>query len=346
MIEFSLIIPTYNRAADLFRLLTNLNLQTRLPTEVILVDASDSAATEVMVKEVAGGCSYPIRYFHHSKGLTRQRNFGIAHARYPVIGFSDDDCVFEPTFLEKILDVFERDAYATVGGVSGLVFEVDPSNIASIDGFLASKPTGTAFTEHMQRFVYRGVEGWKRRVRNHLERIVFMEAPVPGTFSPRRCRFFGLELPFEGERNVDFLRGVAFYRREVFDHVQYSPFFEGYGFGEDVHFSLQVAKRWVLQGVGDAFGFHLHAPSGRPNLFRVGMMSTRNFFYIFKSYRRRTFLDRAVFWYFFAVNALLDLVFLLPRNPKSALRMFAGRLYGVVLLVKGSIRSDPIGTSS
>ena len=346
MIEFSLIVPTYNRAEDLSRLLKNLDLQTKPPTELILVDASDSTATEVMVNEAASRFSYPIRYFHHSKGLTRQRNFGITQARYPVIGFSDDDCVFEPTFLERILDVFERNGSATVGGVSGLVFEVDPSNIASIDGFLASEPTGTAFTEHMQRFVYRGAEGWKKRLRNRLERIVFMETPIPGTFSPRRCRFFGLELPFEGERNVDFLRGVAFYRREVFDHVQYSPFFEGYGFGEDVHFSLQVAKRWVLQGVGDAFGFHLHAPAGRPNLFRVGMMSTRNFAYIFKSYQQRTFRDRAVFWYFFAVNALLDLVFLLPRNPKSALRMFGGRLYGVVLLVKGSIRSDPIDTSS
>ncbi len=346
MIEFSLIVPTYNRAGDLFRLLANLDLQTKLPTELILVDASDSTATEVMVNEVANRFSYPIRYFRHSKGLTRQRNFGVAQARYPVIGFSDDDCLFEPTFLERILDVFERDASATVGGVSGLVSEVDPSNIVLIDGFLASDPNGIEFTEHMQRFVYRGVDGWKKWVRSHLERIVFMETPVPGTFSPSRCRFFGLELPFEGERHVDFLKGVAFYRREVFDHVQYSPFFEGYGFGEDVHFSLQVAKRWVLQVVGDAFGFHLHAPSGRPNLFRVGMMSTRNFFYIFVSYRPRNFRDRAVFWYFFAVNALLDLVFLLPRNPKAALRMFGGRLYGVLLLVKGSIRSDPIGTSS
>lgn len=340
--DFSLVIPTYNRPADVMRLLTSLEFQTKIPDEVIVVDASDNADSQTLIERYSEHASISIQYFRHAKGLTRQRNFGISVARCTVVGFSDDDCVFAPDFFEKVMSVFDNDLDNKIGGASGLVFELDPAKIPSIDEYLATQPTGSDFSSFMAQFVNRGIESRKAKLRRGLERIAFMQTLKPGTFCPIRCRFYGLDIPFQGVKSVDFLRGVAFYRREVFTEVTYSTFFEGYGFGEDVHFSLQVEKRWKLTVIGEAYGYHLHAPSGRPDLFKVGVMSTRNFFYIFRTYKERTLKDYVIFWYFFSVNAFLDLFsIVLTGDRVGTVRLFLGRCSGVVRLVTGASLFHP-----
>jgi len=89
------------------RLLKNLNLQIRRPDEVIIVDASDTEETKMLVEQNREGFAYPVSYYAHEKGLTRQRNFGISKANYEIIGFSDDDSLYAPDFMSRIMDIFE-----------------------------------------------------------------------------------------------------------------------------------------------------------------------------------------------------------------------------------------------
>jgi len=321
------------------RLLTNLNLQTRKPDEVIIVDASDTEETKVLVEHNKKGFAYPISYYSHEKGLTRQRNFGIGKAQYEINGFSDDDSLYEMDFMARIVAIFERDQTSEIGGASGLIFNVGPSNIPLIDEYLKNDPTGAEFSSFMKRFANRGQDTWRSRLRKCLERVVFLQGAREGTFSPVRCRFCSIEKPFAGAREVDYLRGIAFYRKKVFEHIQYSDFFKGYGFAEDIHFSLQVGKTWKLIMVGETFSYHLHAPSGRPDLFRVGIMYTKNYFYIFKTYRKRNIIEYVFFWYFFSLNTLLDVapIFLL-KNAGDRLRFFVGRFFGGLMVLRDSLK--------
>jgi len=327
--KLSLIIPTYNRPHDIARLLRNLNLQIRKPDEVIIVDASETTETKVFVESSLEEFAFPVHYYSHEKGLTRQRNFGVEKARHDIIGFSDDDTIYSTDFMTRILAVFDNDRARRIGGVSGLIFNVMPSNIQIIDDYLRNGSKKAEFAAFMKCFINSGKDNWRTVLRKGLERIVFLQKAREGTFCPVRCRFYGIEKPFAGTRAVDYLRGIAFYRKEVFEHVKYSEFFEDYGFGEDVHFSLQVGKRWKLVEVGEAFGYHLHAASGRPDLFKIGYMHARNYFYIFKTYENRNILSYFVFWYFFYMSAILE--FLPALVGKSSLHrttLFLGRIYG------------------
>jgi glycosyltransferase involved in cell wall biosynthesis len=317
----------------------NLNLQIKKPDEVIIVDASESSETERILEKGRSQFFYPIHYYRYQKGLTRQRNFGIGKAKYEIIGFSDDDCLYVPDFMARIVAIFEKDEAREIGGASGFIFNVGASNILTIDKYLENNPNETEFSSFMKQFSNRSQDTWRSRYRKGLECVVFLQTGKGGTFCPIRCRFYGFTQPFAGTKAVDFLRGIAFYRREVFEQDRYSDFFTGYGFGEDVYFSLLLGRRWRLMVDGEAYSYHLQSPSARPNDFRIGIMSTTNYFHIFKTYRKRNVLEYVLFWYFFSLNTLLDLlpIFLL-RDAGGLLRLFMGRCYGGLIVLRNSLK--------
>lgn len=327
--RLSLIIPTYNRPHDIARLLRNLNFQTRKPDEVVIVDASDTDETKQSIERNKEAYAYPLNYYSHEKGLTRQRNFGVSKAKGEIIGFTDDDSLFEPDYFERILLVFEKDKAGVIGGASGRFFNVGPSNIQVIDDYLRNGPKQAELSAFMERFKNTGKDIWSKRLRKGLERVLFLHKGEEGTFCPIRCRFYGIKKPFVGTKTVDFLVGIAFYRKKVFEQVQYSDFFQGYGLAEDVHFSLQVGKNYQLVVAGEAICYHLHAPSGRPDLFKFGYMSSVNYFFIFKTYEKRNMLSYLIFWYFYCINALLDfLPALVGKNSLCRIKLFLGRICG------------------
>jgi glycosyltransferase involved in cell wall biosynthesis len=343
MLKLSLIIPTYNRPHDIRRLLTNLNLQVRKPDEVIIVDASDNTDTEKIVGEEIKRFSYPIHYYRHEKGLTRQRNFGISQAKYEIIGFSDDDSIYEPDYLDKILTIFIEDVDREIAGASGFIFQTDRSRIPEINDVLKNVTDRTEFSCVMKPFANEVLERRRSKVRELIESLLHVrgEKEKEGTYCPVRGKFYGFKSPFVGRKSVDFLVGIAFYRREIFNHVKYSEFFAGYGYAEDVHLSLQVGKKGNLVVDGEASAYHLHAPSGRPKLFNLGFMTAVNLFYIFRTFKRRSLLSYMGFWYFFYVEALLDFVpAFVGRNTGARLKLFGGRCYGPIIVLVDSIRKN------
>ena len=327
--KLSLIIPTYNRPHDIARLLRNLNLQIRKPDEVIIVDASETSETRLFVENNMDGFAYPVSYYSHEKGLTRQRNFGISKAQYEIIGFTDDDSLFEPDYFLRIIAIFEKDTENKIGGAAGFIVQVDHAKILEIDSRLGKISGKEDFSGLMQAYFAPHLIMQRSKARKWVDRILFLHSDSEGTYCSSKGRFHYLKEPFSGQKAVDFLQGIAFYRKEVFDHVKYSEFFEGYGFGEDVHFSLQVGKRYKLMVDGEAMSYHLHTPSARPDLFRIGYMHARNHFFIFKTYKERNMLNHLVFWYFFCVNAILEFIpALAGKNSLHRINLFLGRMYG------------------
>ena len=328
--KLSLVIPTYNRPKDIDRLLFNLNLQDRKPDEVIIVDASETNETNLLVDSKIHAFAYPVSYYRHEKGLTRQRNYGISKAKYEIIGFTDDDSLFEPDYFSRIMELYEKDTSKEIGGVAGFIIQVEHSQIIEIDGRLNNVVKKEDFSDLMKEFFFKFPTLHRSKMRERIEKLLLMHSEE-GTYCAGKGRFYCLRTLFRGQKTVDFLQGIAFYRKEVFDAVKYSEFFQGYGFGEDVHFSLQVGKQYKLMVDGEAMSYHLHAPSGRPDIYWIGYMHARNHFYIFKNYEERNILNHFVFFYFFCLNAILDVLpAIIGKNSLYRIRMFVGRINGVI----------------
>jgi glycosyltransferase involved in cell wall biosynthesis len=100
---FSIVLPTYNRAALLPRAIQSVLQQTFQDYELIIVDDCSGDNTAQIVK------SFPdarIRFIQQTQnqGVSAARNTGIQHAKGIYICFLDDDDAFHPDFLEKMYE--------------------------------------------------------------------------------------------------------------------------------------------------------------------------------------------------------------------------------------------------
>jgi glycosyltransferase involved in cell wall biosynthesis len=97
---FSVIIPTYNRAALLCTALDSVFAQTFTDYEVIVVDDGSTDGTAAMVASYGGR----VRYFQQqNKGPGAARNLGAQHATGEYLAFLDSDDLWFPwTLLARI----------------------------------------------------------------------------------------------------------------------------------------------------------------------------------------------------------------------------------------------------
>jgi len=108
-VKVSIVIPTYNRKESLKKALESLFNQTYLKDDYeILVcdDYKSTDGTEEMVKELMKEAPCELRYLKvksNCKGPATARNAGIENARGEIIGFTDDDCIVSPNWIEKAL---------------------------------------------------------------------------------------------------------------------------------------------------------------------------------------------------------------------------------------------------
>jgi glycosyltransferase involved in cell wall biosynthesis len=100
----SLIVATVDRAADVATLFASLEAQRCRHFEVVLVDQNADDRLALLVARHAH--SFPIVHLKHPRGLSRSRNFGIAHASGEVLAFPDDDCRYDDGTVERITALF------------------------------------------------------------------------------------------------------------------------------------------------------------------------------------------------------------------------------------------------
>lgn len=93
-------------------LLPSLELAARAGFPLILVDQSTRPGTRQLVAGLPG-----ITYLTTAPGLSRGRNAAVAAATTELIAFTDDDVSFSPTWLTRIVSVF--DAHPQAGAVCG-----------------------------------------------------------------------------------------------------------------------------------------------------------------------------------------------------------------------------------
>ena len=296
-------ICTYRRPESLRRLMNSLARQTRIPDQVVVVDATEDNSVETMLKtalqqELLLDNLYYVRVTEPLRGLTRQRNLASNITTKSLLAFFDDDTVLDDNCL-KIMEATHLLFGNQLAGVGAYINEPRPPDAR-----------------------------WKLR---RLFRVV-------PNLQPGRYHRAGLCVPWQflepcqGVVSGDYLPGCAsMWRTDIVRRVRFRESFAGYGRGEDIDFSLRAKRFGALVLNTCARVKHLHDPRGRPDPCRHGYMVVRNSYLI----HRECLVDRrpsdtARFFY----SVLLDMLMLArhlvrPRYIRFGLQEAMGRAKGL-----------------
>lgn len=271
--KFSLIICTYQRPQALLRLLQSVQLQTLYPDEILIIDGSLNDKTQNILKQ---NSFKNLEYYIVSpsqRGLTKQRNVGISKVNEcsEIVCFLDDDTVLEPSYFEEIIKTYQL--HSEVLGVGGY-----------IQNEVHWEQVNAHYIPKRNEFCY---DGYKRKdgSRFVLRKKLGLDSNLPPgylpefshgrsiSFLPPSCKIYDVE---------QLMGGVSSFRKFVFNQLQFSTYFEGYGLYEDADFTLRLSKQGKLVVNTAAKLSHFHESAGRPNQYRYGKMVVRNGWYVWR----------------------------------------------------------------
>jgi GT2 family glycosyltransferase len=117
-LRYSIVIATYNRAADLRETLGSLaSISTPHQWEVVVVDNNSSDATRDVVATCAATFPVPLQYvFERVQGRSAALNTGIAVANGDILVTTDDDVRVDPDWLDRAGDALDRLQCDYIGG--------------------------------------------------------------------------------------------------------------------------------------------------------------------------------------------------------------------------------------
>lgn len=319
--QFTLIICTYKRAQPLLKLLASVNLQTRYPNEILIIDGSIDDATQMALRENKFQNLTYYKVEAKDRGLTKQRNYGIirAAASSEVVCFLDDDTVLEPAYFEEVLKIYQLHPEAL--GVGGYIN--NETNWEAVPAKYLPKQT---------EFCY---DGWKRKdgTRFVWRKKLGLDSDQPPGFLPEfsHGRSIGFLPPSGKIYPVEQLMGgVSSFRKAVFKTFQFSTYFEGYGLYEDADFTLRLSKTGKLYVNTAAKLGHFHDASGRPNQYQYGKMVVRNGWYVWRVKYPNPSFKAQLKWH--AITILLTAIratnIFTTSKRKEALTETIGRIVG------------------
>lgn len=112
-LQFTVVVPTYNRARFIGRTLRSVLEQVYCNYEVVVVDDASTDDTEQVISAISDS---RIRYIRQKVNLERgaARNCGIRNARGQYVTFLDSDDLLKPSFLAEAADYIREHPDAAV----------------------------------------------------------------------------------------------------------------------------------------------------------------------------------------------------------------------------------------
>jgi GT2 family glycosyltransferase len=285
------VVCTRNRPASLGRLLDTLVARQAPVEQLLVVDASGDDASERVVRECPGidRAARELVYFRvrgSLAGLTRQRNVALRWAATRLVAFFDDDVELLPGCLAALTAACDAPERPLVGACAVSVNE------------LTSPPAL-----------------WRLR-----RLLGIVPSLQPGSYARS-----GMSVPWHflpDDASVvqvgHWMHGCAMiWRTEAARAEGFDERLDGYATAEDLEFSLRMRRHGRMARVGAARVLHLHAPSGRPDPYRLGYMGVRNLLDVHRAHLEgRTRRDAAYFYYAFLADTLLRTLALAVRRGR------------------------------
>lgn len=115
MPQYSIIIPVYNRPAEISDLLESLSRQTYRDFETIIVEDGSTVRCDNEIDKYTG--ILDIKYFYKpNEGRSIARNYGIERSTGAILVFFDSDCVIPPDYFATLSQSLSRSPYDCFGG--------------------------------------------------------------------------------------------------------------------------------------------------------------------------------------------------------------------------------------
>nr|HID60081.1 glycosyltransferase [Desulfobacterales bacterium] len=300
----SAIIPTYNRPEDLKNCIQSILNQTVKPDEIIIID--DGNLNEVPLQSECEQKGIDLKYVKKKvQGVCQSRNLGVRLSTGDILFLLEDDIVLLDDFFEQILKTFEEYSNGSLGGVGGVIHNID-----------FSKRGKRILMFFYRMFLLTGLQEGK------ILRSGF-STDYGTTQSPPREVF-----------KVDFLTGGgSAFRKEVFDSFRFSERYQtqsGYAQGEDKEFSYRVSKEYNLLINPDARFYHYPAEKTGHNKFIKGKAFILSRYLFFKECVKKRPLDW-VYWIYAVIGYLLIRTCILMFSMK---RTEYDRVRGILSAVK------------
>lgn len=235
--KISIIIATLHRDEDLKVLFESLLVQTKAPLEIIIVDQSDDDKTKDLC--LSYNDKLPLSYIHSpQKSGTHSRNIGIQKSNGAIVAFLDDDTKLSPDYLKQI-EIFYREYPQAIGGMGKII------NFMEFRDKLFGKGILPLLYKLMASFL--GLSSFRKgfRVLN----------------SSRNIEYYDADHTIEAE----WLSGLSWYKREIFNEFKFEEKFEKWSFGEDRMLSYQIFKKYPgsLYFYPDAKLYHFESSRNR-----------------------------------------------------------------------------------
>lgn len=285
------VVCTRDRPAQLRRLLDTLVAQQAPVEQLLVIDASGDDASERVLRDCAGigEAARDVGYFRvrgSLAGLTRQRNVALRWVATRLVVFFDDDVELLPGCVAALAAACDAPERPLVGACAVSVNE------------LTAPPAL-----------------WRLR-----RLLGIVPSLQPGSYARSGMSVPWHFLPADGSvvQAGHWMHGCAMiWRTEPARAEGFDERLDGYATAEDLEFSLRMRRHGAMARVGGARVLHLHAPSGRPDPYRLGYMGVRNLLDVHRAHvERRTWRDAAYFYYAFAADTLLRTLALAVRRGR------------------------------
>ena len=299
----SAIIPTYNRPKDLKNCIQSILDQSVKPDEIIVID--DGNLNEVPLKAECEQSGITVKYAQKKvPGICQSRNLGVHLSTGEIIFLLEDDIVLFNDFFEQILKTYEKYSNESLGGVGGVIHNIDFSKTE----------------KRILRFFYR---------------IFLLAGSHEGKVlrSGFNTNYGETQSPLKGVHKVDFLTGGgSAFRKEVFDSFRFSKKYQtesGYGQGEDKEFSYRVSRQHNLLINPKARFYHYPAKKTEHNKFIKGKAFILSRYLFFKEYVKKKQTDWVYYIYAVAGYLLIRTCILIFSMKKTEYDRVRGILSAV-----------------
>jgi glycosyltransferase involved in cell wall biosynthesis len=150
-VKVTLISTVKDVAAHIEEFLGSVEVQTRAPDEVIIVDGGSTDGTPELLRRSGNVTVIEER----GANISRGRNLAIAAATHDVIAVTDADCVLDAAWLERILEPIESGADVSMGFTEPIVDGFLQECLASINLLDASEVDPARFMPSARSVAFR-----------------------------------------------------------------------------------------------------------------------------------------------------------------------------------------------
>lgn len=135
LMKVSVCITTLNEVQSIKKLLKSIFLQTKKPSQVVIVDGGSTDGTINVLR------SYKNRIELIESGgssISNGRNISIKRAKFDIVAITDAGCVADRNWLKRITEPFEDETVDVVAGFYNMITKSDFQKSLSV--FLGTRP--------------------------------------------------------------------------------------------------------------------------------------------------------------------------------------------------------------